>query len=178
MDPGETSGTRPVPSDETRTQKTPWRIRMQSNCVINGSTCLSHVTTHEKTGAPICSVQRDDIKVIPEQARDLIITLETRATYYEKLEEQALNVVRQARKYARSIREGADSIVDHYEQEQKFNTWKASRHAALVEFINTKCEGKEYDSCFNSPCTFASSSGCSHPDHPKNKGGNVSLEGL
>ena len=37
----------------------------------------------------------------------------------------------------------------------------------LGEFIKTKCEGRIYDSCVNSPCRWARSGGCTHPDHPK-----------
>jgi hypothetical protein len=41
--------------------------------------------------------------------------------------------------------------------------------AELEYFISVQCEGKQYDSCKNSPCRFSSSSGCLHPEHPKNK---------
>jgi hypothetical protein len=38
----------------------------------------------------------------------------------------------------------------------------------LEEFARDHCVGKEYDSCVNSPCPYASASGCTHPLHPKN----------
>ena len=39
----------------------------------------------------------------------------------------------------------------------------------LYEFVQNHCAGKQYDSCIESPCLFASSSGCRHPLHPKNQ---------
>jgi len=41
----------------------------------------------------------------------------------------------------------------------------------LEEFEKDWCEGKDYDSCKDSPCRFSSSSGCMHPLHPNNKEG-------
>ena len=38
----------------------------------------------------------------------------------------------------------------------------------FAEFIANDCTGKQYDSCVESPCTYASSMGCQHPKHPKN----------
>ena len=38
----------------------------------------------------------------------------------------------------------------------------------LSEFVENHCTGKQYDSCVQSPCAFASTSGCRHPLHPKN----------
>ena len=35
-------------------------------------------------------------------------------------------------------------------------------------FIRLYCEGKQYESCKNSPCRYASLDGCRHPLHPKN----------
>lgn len=40
----------------------------------------------------------------------------------------------------------------------------------ITEFIDKYCQGKEYDSCINSPCPYASSNDCKHPKHPKNGG--------
>ena len=37
----------------------------------------------------------------------------------------------------------------------------------LSEFVKNHCVGKQYDSCVESPCAFASHSGCRHPLHPK-----------
>lgn len=37
----------------------------------------------------------------------------------------------------------------------------------LSEFVENHCVGKQYDSCVDSPCAFASHSGCRHPLHPK-----------
>ena len=37
----------------------------------------------------------------------------------------------------------------------------------LSEFVENHCVGKQYDSCVESPCAFASHSGCRHPLHPK-----------
>lgn len=42
-------------------------------------------------------------------------------------------------------------------------------HEQLKQFVNNDCVGKQYDSCKNSPCTYASASGCTHPNHPKFK---------
>jgi hypothetical protein len=39
----------------------------------------------------------------------------------------------------------------------------------LDEFVNNHCEGKQYDSCFNSPCRYAGSGGCQHPLYPKRR---------
>ena len=39
----------------------------------------------------------------------------------------------------------------------------------LTEFIDKHCVGKQYDTCTNSPCLYASSSGCQHVQHPKNQ---------
>jgi len=44
---------------------------------------------------------------------------------------------------------------------------KADAYKALSDFIEQHCAGKEYDSCKNSPCPFASSGGCIHPKYPK-----------
>ena len=41
------------------------------------------------------------------------------------------------------------------------------RIARMSEFVRLHCEGREYDSCFNSPCRYASVDGCRHPLHPK-----------
>lgn len=38
----------------------------------------------------------------------------------------------------------------------------------LSEFVENHCIGKQYDSCVQSPCAFASTSGCRNPLHPKN----------
>lgn len=38
----------------------------------------------------------------------------------------------------------------------------------LKEFVEKECVGKQYDSCINSPCVYASANGCKHPKHPKN----------
>ena len=38
----------------------------------------------------------------------------------------------------------------------------------MEDFLERHCEGKQYDSCANTPCKFASPSGCTHPRHPKN----------
>lgn len=38
----------------------------------------------------------------------------------------------------------------------------------LENFVRDYCEGKDDDSCLNSPCRFASAGGCTHPQHPKN----------
>lgn len=35
------------------------------------------------------------------------------------------------------------------------------------DFVKNHCTGKQYDSCKNSPCLYASHSGCTHPLHPK-----------
>ncbi len=37
----------------------------------------------------------------------------------------------------------------------------------ISEFVENHCTGKQYDSCVDSPCAFASHSGCRHPLHPK-----------
>lgn len=39
---------------------------------------------------------------------------------------------------------------------------------ALAKFVEDHCQGEQYDSCVESPCPFASHSGCRHPLHPKN----------
>ncbi len=39
---------------------------------------------------------------------------------------------------------------------------------ALQIFVRDLCVGREYDSCHDSPCPYASSGGCSHPKHPNN----------
>ena len=39
----------------------------------------------------------------------------------------------------------------------------------LHDFVQKHCEGKQYDSCIESPCRFSSHSGCRHPMHPNNK---------
>ena len=39
----------------------------------------------------------------------------------------------------------------------------------LELFVEKYCVGKEYDSCHNSPCRYASVHGCQHPEHPWNK---------
>jgi hypothetical protein len=36
------------------------------------------------------------------------------------------------------------------------------------QFVEKYCEGKQYDSCKESPCPYASHSGCKHPKHPDN----------
>jgi hypothetical protein len=38
----------------------------------------------------------------------------------------------------------------------------------LGEFVHDHCVGRQYDSCKDSPCLFASPDGCRHPMHPKN----------
>jgi hypothetical protein len=38
----------------------------------------------------------------------------------------------------------------------------------ITLFIKNHCTGTIYDSCVNSPCRYSSSSGCTHPLHPKN----------
>jgi len=38
---------------------------------------------------------------------------------------------------------------------------------ALDLFLRDKCVGKQYDSCIESPCLWASRSGCAHPDYPR-----------
>jgi len=40
----------------------------------------------------------------------------------------------------------------------------------IKTFVETKCEGKEYDSCANSHCRWSSINGCQHPEHPDNTG--------
>ena len=37
---------------------------------------------------------------------------------------------------------------------------------ALETFVAIHCVGRNYDSCVNSPCQYASSTGCAHPEHP------------
>ena len=50
---------------------------------------------------------------------------------------------------------------------------------SLSEFVANHCQGKQYDSCVESPCPFASHSGCRHPLHPNNAvEQNVHLTGL
>ena len=41
-----------------------------------------------------------------------------------------------------------------------------SERMTIAEFARTLCVGQEYDSCINSPCCYASVSGCQHPKHP------------
>jgi hypothetical protein len=38
---------------------------------------------------------------------------------------------------------------------------------ALAEFVKTDCRGKQYDTCVDSPCPYASINGCQHPKHPR-----------
>lgn len=38
----------------------------------------------------------------------------------------------------------------------------------LKEFTGKYCQGKNYNSCINSPCLYASREGCLNPLHPKN----------
>ena len=38
-----------------------------------------------------------------------------------------------------------------------------------ADFVQNICAGKEYDSCINSPCLYASGDGCKHPEHPRNQ---------
>lgn len=37
---------------------------------------------------------------------------------------------------------------------------------SLADFIRDHCQGRIYDSCFDSPCMYASPIGCAHPKHP------------
>jgi hypothetical protein len=37
----------------------------------------------------------------------------------------------------------------------------------MAAFVREYCQGKQYDSCANSPCPFSSPNGCQHPMHPK-----------
>jgi hypothetical protein len=48
-------------------------------------------------------------------------------------------------------------------------TYDKYTNASLKDFVEKHCVGKEYDSCKNSPCLYASSSGCQHPLYPKQK---------
>jgi hypothetical protein len=42
---------------------------------------------------------------------------------------------------------------------------------ALQRFIADRCVGRQYDSCVTSPCRYAGSDGCQHPEHPKHQRG-------
>lgn len=59
----------------------------------------------------------------------------------------------------------------------KENSWltiecdcQKSRKNKLDHFVKTHCQGSAYDSCKNSPCPWSSAGGCTHPQHPENKG--------
>lgn len=39
----------------------------------------------------------------------------------------------------------------------------------LGYFLEVYCQGRQYDSCKNSPCPWASHGGCRHPMHPANQ---------
>ena len=45
---------------------------------------------------------------------------------------------------------------------------KKETELTLSEFVRDHCAGREYDSCVESPCVYASHSGCKHPLHPNN----------
>jgi hypothetical protein len=56
--------------------------------------------------------------------------------------------------------EGGRSLETAPDFNSSFSVW---------EFVRTLCVGKEYDSCHEFPCRYASVSGCQHPQHPKGR---------
>lgn len=60
--------------------------------------------------------------------------------------------------------DNAMSTVPPMPSEDVFDDFMARR----AEFVRLHCEGREFDSCHNSPCRYASADGCRHPLHPKN----------
>ena len=53
--------------------------------------------------------------------------------------------------------------------ERMIDRTRKSYHELLVEFVDNHCVGKEYDSCYEAPCFYASKQGCLHPEHPKRR---------
>lgn len=52
-------------------------------------------------------------------------------------------------------------------KEQALASSAARAEAELSDFVSRYCVGKNYDSCHDSPCRYASIDGCQHPMHPK-----------
>jgi hypothetical protein len=103
----------------------------ESDCIIS-DTPIPQTTTLGKTEASISFVQPEEIKVIPDEVRQLIQDMEIRADSYDTLEELYLSMARVARRFSRNIRICIDNINDHHDQEQEFRKYEQLIRKGMV----------------------------------------------